>query len=161
MGYKRITSAWIDLKNVLHINLNTVLIEKQLNDKSQYKRKNISLMPSFLLIHVSFLLWLAASSSTETHSLFPGIYQLSPAESQSVSVSQPLPSTSMCYHAPLSLLVTLSPPCCFITSNPPTTTSTRRPSGNRVNPKPIRGGLTWATEDSQFPFAPLLSGGWN
>lgn len=150
MGYKRITSAWMDLKNVLHINLNTVLIEKQLNDKSQYKRKNISLMPSFLLIHVSFLLWLAASSSTETHSLFPEI-----------SVSQPLRSTSMCYHAPLSLLVTLSPPRCFITSNPPTTTSTRRPSGNRVNPKPIRGGLTWATEDSQFPFAPLLSGGWN
>lgn len=91
--------------------------------------------------------------------LFPGIYQLSPPQSQSVSVSQPLSSTSMRYHAPLRLLGAPSPPPCFNTSTPSTTTSTQRPSGNHVNPKPIRGGLTGASEDSRLPFAPLLSGG--
>lgn len=76
-----------------------------------------------------------------------------------LSVSQPLSSTSIFLLWSPAHHIASSPP-------PPTTTSTRRPSGSHVNPEPIRGGLTWASEDSQLPFAPsahrrmkLASGG--
>lgn len=100
------------------------LVENVLSHEPTMLKVKVKCSPHAIILFTSmffFLLRLAAYPSTQTRSLIPRIYWLS-AESLSVSGSQPLPSTSMHCDAPLSFLVTLSPPYCFITSIPPTTT---------------------------------------
>lgn len=66
----------------------------------------------------------------------PGFYQLLPPQSQSVSVSQPLSSTSACYRAPPGFFVAPSPLRSFITPPPHTTTTTTITTAK--HPMPLR-----------------------
>lgn len=126
-----------------------MLIKKQLNDKSSQSSKKYCCALSLLIRVYLYNLFIHRNTL-----IFPGIYQLSPPQSRSVSVSQPLSSTSLCYHARLPLLLAPSQPP-FLFSSTLLHHQHPVPLREPCQSQAYKRGLTWASEDSQLPFCSL------
>ncbi len=119
--------------------------EREINYKSSQSWKKI-----FVFI-ILFIPWLFPPVTTNLfihwNTLLSRIYQLSPPQTQLVSLSQPLSSTSMCYQTLLRPLV----------AHHQHPMPLRKPCQSQA----FKRSLTGASEDRQLPFALPLIGGWN